>query len=151
MTMNAIRYNPWSLMDRLHRDVDQFFPAHLLAEHEDQTPREVGNWQPAVDIKEEENRFLIRADVPGVAAADLEITMDDGALCIHGHRETTTEEEREGWHRTERLSGQFYRRFSLPEAADAESIEADYKDGVLEISIPKQVKSLPQRIQVNAS
>jgi HSP20 family protein len=148
--MNTIRYNPWSLVDRLHRDADRFFPARLLAEHEEETS-ELGNWQPAVDIKEEENRFLIRADVPGVAAADLEITMDDGALSIHGHRETTTEEERQGWHRTERVSGRFYRRFSLPEAADAESIEADYKDGVLEISIPKQAKDLPRRIQVKAS
>ncbi len=148
--MNTIRYNPWSLVDRLHRDVDRLFPARLLAEHADEAG-DLGNWQPAVDIKEEENRFLIRADVPGVAAADLEITMDDGALTIHGHRETTTEEEREGWHRTERLSGRFYRRFSLPEAADAESIEADYKDGVLEISIPKQARSLPRRIQVKAN
>lgn len=148
--MNVIHYNPWSLVDRLHRDVDRFFPARLLAEHEDETS-ELGNWQPAVDIKEEENRFLIRADVPGVTAADLEITTDDGALCIHGHRGTTTEEERRGWHRAERLSGRFYRRFSLPETADAERIEADYKDGVLEISIPKQAKSLPRRIQVNAS
>ncbi|NIW24858.1 MAG: Hsp20 family protein [Gammaproteobacteria bacterium] len=148
--MNTIRYNPWSLVDRLHRDVDRLFPARLLAEHEDETS-ELGNWRPAVDIKEEENRFLIRADVPGVDASNLEITMDDGALTIHGHRETTAEEERQGWHRTERLSGRFYRRFSLPEAADAESIEADYKDGVLEISIPKQARSLPRRIQVNAN
>jgi HSP20 family protein len=148
--MNVIRYNPWSLTDRLHRDVDKLFSARFLSNPDEDTS-ELGNWQPAVDIKEEENRFLIRADVPGVAAADLEITMEDGALSIHGHRETTTEEERQDWHRTERLSGRFYRRFSLPEAADAESIEADYKDGVLEISIPKQAKSLPRRIQVKAS
>ena len=148
--MNVIRYNPWSLTDRLHRDVDRLFSARFLSDHDDDTS-ELGNWQPAVDIKEEENRFLIRADVPGVAAADLEITMDDGALTIHGHRETTSEEDREGWRRTERVSGRFYRRFSLPEAADAESIEADYKDGVLEISIPKQAKTQPRRIRVNAS
>ena len=148
--MNTIRYNPWSLVDRLHRDVDRLFPARLLAEREDEASA-LGSWQPAVDIKEEDHRFLIRADVPGVAAADLEITTDDGALSIHGQRETTTEEEREGWHRTERLSGRFYRRFSLPEGADAQSIEADYKDGVLEVSIPKQEKVLPRRIQVNAS
>lgn len=148
--MNTIRYNPWSLVDRLHRDVDRFFPARLLADHEDETTA-LGNWQPAVDIKEEEDRFLIRADVPGVAADDLEITMDGGALAIHGHRETTKEEERDGWHRTERLSGRFYRRFSLPDTADPENIEADYKDGVLEISIPKQVRDLPRRIHVKAS
>ncbi len=147
--MNTIRYNPWSLVDRLHRDVDRIFPAHLLAQHEDDTS-DLGNWRPAVDIREEEERFLIRADVPGVAADDLEITMDGGALCIHGHRETTAEAERDGWHRTERLSGRFYRRFALPETADAENIAAEYKNGVLEISIPKQEKTLPRRIRVNA-
>jgi len=146
--MNVIRYNPWSLTDRLHRDVDRFLSARLLPEQEDET-RELGNWQPAVDIKEEEDRFLIRADVPGVDAADLEITMDDGALRIHGHRETA--QAQEGWQRTERVSGRFYRRFSLPEAADAESVEAECKNGVLEISIPKQAKSQPRRIQVNAN
>jgi HSP20 family protein len=93
---------------------------------------------------------LIRADVQGFAPADLEITMEDGTLTIQGHRDTKFEEEREGLRRVERVTGRFYRRFSLPDTADAESIAADCRDGVLEISIPKQAKSLPRRIQINA-
>jgi len=148
--MNVIRYNPWGLMDRLHRDVDRLFSARLLSEQDDETG-ELGSWIPAVDIKEEENRFVIRADVPGVSAEDLEVTMEDGNVCIQGRRETKTENEQDGWRRVERVSGRFYRRFSLPDTADAEGIQAECKHGVLEILIPKQAKSLPKRIKIQAS
>ncbi|HEX9877007.1 MAG TPA: Hsp20/alpha crystallin family protein [Gammaproteobacteria bacterium] len=148
--MNVIRYNPWGVMDRLHRDVDRLFSARLLSEHGDDVA-ELSDWAPAVDIKEEDNRFLIRADVPGVAAEAIEITMDGGTLSLQGRRETTSEEEKDGLRRVERVSGRFYRRFALPDTADAEGIKADCKDGVLEISIPKQAKSQPRRIQITSA
>jgi HSP20 family protein len=137
-------------MDRLHRDVDRLFSARLLSEHGDDVA-ELSDWAPAVDIKEEDNRFLIRADVPGVAAEAIEITMDGGTLSLQGRRETTSEEEKDGLRRVERVSGRFYRRFALPDTADAEGIKADCKDGVLEISIPKQAKSQPRRIQITSA
>jgi HSP20 family protein len=148
--MNVIRYNPWGVTDRLHRDVDRLFSARLLSEHGDDVA-ELSDWAPAVDIKEEDNRFLIRADVPGVAAEAIEITMDGGTLSLQGRRETTSEEEKDGLRRVERVSGRFYRRFALPDTADAEGIKADCKDGVLEISIPKQAKSQPRRIQITSA
>lgn len=147
--MNVIRYNPWGVMDRLHRDVDRLFSARMLDQDDENS--EVGNWIPAVDIREEEYRFLIRADVPGVSAEALDVTMEDGSVCINGRRDTKVDTEQDGWRRLERVSGRFHRRFSLPDTADAEGIEAQCKNGVLEIAIPKQAKSLPRRIQVNAS
>jgi HSP20 family protein len=137
-------------MDRLHRDVDRLLSARLLSER-GAAAAELSDWAPAVDIKEEDNRFLIRADVPGVAAGDIEITMDSGTLSLQGRRETTSEEEKDGLRRVERVSGRFYRRFALPDTADAEGIKADCKDGVLEISIPKQAKSQPRRIQITSA
>ena len=77
--------------------------------------------------------------------------MEDGNVCIQGRRDTKTENEQDGWRRIERVSGRFYRRFSLPDTADAEGIQAECKHGVLEILIPKQAKSLPKRIKVQAS
>jgi len=149
--MNVTRYNsPWGLMDRLHRDVDRLVSARLLADH-DEEGAELGNWVPAVDIKEEDGRFLIHADLPGVAADDLEITMEDGVVSLQGHRATSSESNQDGWRRVERVSGRFSRRFSLPDTADAEGIKAEYKNGVLEIEVPKQAKSLPRRIKINAS
>jgi HSP20 family protein len=147
--MNVIRYNPWGLMDRLHGDVDRLFSARLLSEPGDDSGK-LSNWVPAVDIEEDDDRFLIRADVPGVAVEDIEITMDDGALSLQGRRDTRVENEDNGLRRVERVSGRFYRRFTLPDTADAEGIRADCRDGVLEISIPKQVKSQPRRIQIKS-
>jgi HSP20 family protein len=148
--MNVIRYNPWGVIDRLHRDVDRLFSARMLSDREEETS-ELGSWFPAVDIKEEEKGFLIRADLPGVPAENLEVTMDDGYLTIQGHRDSERNVEEEGWRRVERVSGRFYRRFALPDTADAEGIKAECKNGVLEIAIPKQAKSLPKRINIQAS
>ena len=148
--MNVIRYNPWGFVGRLSRDADRFFAHSLLpAAAEEAVAR--NDWVPAIDLKEEENRYLIRADVPGVEAEDLDITMDQGVLTLQGNRDTRTAEEKDGLRRVERVSGRFYRRFSLPETVDSTGISADYRQGVLEISIPKQPEAQPQRIQIKVN
>ena len=147
--MNVIRYNPWSLFDRLGRDSDRFFARYPLS-NDDETYTH-NDWVPAIDIREEENRYLLRADVPGVNVEDLDVTLDKGILTLKGSRETTTDEEEDGLRRVERVSGRFYRRFSLPDTADSAAVSADYKNGVLEVSIPKQEESQPQRISVKVN
>jgi len=117
---------------------------------DDNTDVAISHWRPAVDIKEEDNRFLIKADIPGVDPKNIEITMEDGVLTIKGERTSEKEEKREDFRRVERSRGTFYRRFSLPDTADAEKIEANGRDGVLEIVIPKQDKVLPRRITVKS-
>jgi len=143
--MNVIRYNPWGFVGR--RDSDPFFSQRPFSAEDD----EVGtynDWVPAIDVQEQEDRYLIRADVPGVDAKDLDITTDEGVLILQGTRETRSDEETSGVRRAERASGRFYRRFSLPDTADSAAIRADYRHGVLEVSIPKQAKAQPQRIEV---
>jgi len=107
-------------------------------------------WMPAVDIKEESDRFLILADVPGVDPTDIEVTMENGVLTIKGERsvEKTEEGNGNGYRRVERMYGAFHRRFSLPDTADAEHIGATGKDGVLEVVIPKKAEVKPKRIEV---
>jgi HSP20 family protein len=107
-------------------------------------------WTPSVDIKEEDNRFVIYADLPGVDVKDIEITMEQGVLTIKGERSYSDEAKGENFHRVERAHGTFYRRFSLPDSADADNIQASGKDGVLEVVIPKRVKEQPRRIAVNS-
>lgn len=149
--MSLVRYEPLNFFDRFQRDfnrfglLDPYFNEGLA---EDNTDVAVSNWRPAVDIKEENDRFLIKADIPGVDPKDIEITMEDGVLTIKGVRMEEKEEKREDYRRVERSRGTFYRRFSLPETANAEKIEATGKNGVLEIVIPKQEKVLPKRIKV---
>lgn len=140
--MQLIRYQPWGAFDL----VDRFLAA--------QNPRyaaEIADWSPAVDIKEEAERFVIHADVPGVDPKDIEVSMEDGVLTLAGERKTESRTEQDGWKRTERLTGKFLRRFTLPEGTDAENISAHGSHGVLEISIPKLAKVQPRKIAVKVS
>lgn len=150
--MSLVRYEPFNLLDRFSRDLNRlglndFFVNDPLVS-EDNSNVVTSQWRPAVDIKEEENRFLIQADVPGVDPKDIEITMDNGVLTIRGERADETRKEGEGYTRVERVRGSFYRRFSLPDTADADHIEAQGKNGVLEVVIPKKEKAKPKRITI---
>ena len=151
--MALIRYESWNLLDRLQRE---FNPKNLLnpnareVEGENNSDVVTSHWHPAVDIKEEEDRFVIYADLPGVDPKDIEITMEQGVLTLKGERSEETKEEHESYKRVERVSGSFYRRFNLPDTADAERIEAEGKNGVLEITLPKQEKAQPKRITVKS-
>lgn len=108
-------------------------------------------WSPAIDIKEEANQFVVLADLPGIDSKDLHITHDNGVLTIKGERKFDNREEKEGFTRMERFEGQYYRRFSLPETANEELIQASYKKGVLEIIIPKKEEVQTKRIEVKIS
>ncbi|VAW77781.1 Heat shock protein, Hsp20 family [hydrothermal vent metagenome] len=146
--MTIVRYEPWALLNQLQGNMGRLFDqAH---HYEEDSPLATSDWVPAVDIKEEEERYVIHADIPGVEAKGIDVSMEDGVLSIRGTREFSNEEEREGYKRVERVRGSFYRRFSLPDGADAEAVSAKYKDGVLELVIPKQVKVLHRRIEVQS-
>ena len=148
--MNVIRYNPWCFVGRFSRDADRFFAHHLLPATAEEAVTH-NDWVPAIDVREEEGRYLIRADVPGVEVEDLDVTMDQGVLTLQGKRDTRAAGQNDGLRRSERVSGRFYRRFNLPESADSTDISADYRQGVLEISIPKQPEAQPQRIEIKVN
>ena len=145
--MALVRYDPWSLLDRFQRELNQYTLGSDMVES-DNSNVVTSHWRPAVDIKEEADRFVIHADIPGVDPKDIEITMEGGMLTIKGERKSEKRDEGEGYKRVERVSGTFYRRFSLPDTADAERIEAKGKNGVLEVILPKQEKVQPRRITV---
>jgi len=140
--MQLIRYQPWGAFDL----VDRF-----LAAQNPHAAGEAAQWAPAVDIKEEAERFVIHADVPGVDPQHIEISMEDGVLTLSGERKAEVRTEQDGWKRTERQTGRFLRRFTLPEGTDAENISAHGSHGVLEISIPKLAKVQPRKISVKVS
>ena len=147
MTIN--RYEPFRLIKLLNRDLDR-----LTARRGGQTAgdgRDVADWTPAVDILEQKDRFILRADLPGVGVDAIDVRMEDGVLTLSGERKRETDEEIDGVRRFERLSGRFLRRFSLPESADAEQITARSANGILEVSIPKQPEAQPRRIAVEAA
>jgi HSP20 family protein len=143
--MTVVRYEPWSLVNRFHRDIDRLFGASQT------TAADSGAWLPPVDIHEEDNRFLLHVDLPGVDPKAVEITSEQGVLTIRGRREDTKREDRDGYRRVERISGEFQRRFNLPDSADVHNIKAKAVNGVLEVTIPKLAQVQPQRIAVEAA
>ena len=146
--MNLVRFDPWSIADLMQSDIDRL-ATRRFRRPDLETP--VSDWAPAVDIIEEKDRFVLRADVPGVSRDDIEVSMDDGVLTIAGERHTEKQENVEGVRRFERVSGKFFRRFTLPETADAERIAARSANGILEVSIPKLPEVQPRRITVEAA
>ena len=121
--MSIRSYEPWNLLDRFQEQLSQLGYANrdIANSDHDQSHVVTSHWRPAVDIKEEANRFVIMADLPGVDPGDIEITMENGVLSIKGERKSEIRDEKEGYKRVERVSGTFYRRFSLPDSADAEA------------------------------
>jgi HSP20 family protein len=134
--MNLVYYQPRSLMDRLQREVAHMFYGESDVSHPAATIK--STWTPLVDFQEEDARFVLRADVPGVALKDIEVTAEDGTLTIRGERRGREDAKSDGFEHIERFTGKFLRRFTLPESAHAEGIKARCTDGVLEIEIPKQ-------------
>ena len=144
-----IRYTtPWAARQAIQNDLRQAFDRFLGESEGDASNVVTSQWTPRVDIREDENRFVILADVPGVDPANVEVHMDKGVLTIKGERAGDVKEEGKRWSRVERAHGAFHRRFALPDSADADNITASGKHGVLEISIPKKAEQQPRRIQV---
>ena len=142
--MALVTYEPMNILNQLRREMDRLFET----EQPSGGMVTAADWVPAVDIKETDKAFIITADVPGVDPKDIEVNMENDVLTIRGERKEEKEEEKEGYKRIERVRGTFYRRFTLPDTADAEKISAKSKNGVLEITIPKQEKVQPRKIEV---
>lgn len=109
-------------------------------------------WTPAVDVVENENALVFKADVPDIKAEDLEVNFENGTLTLKGKREFEKKEngnEKGGYHRIERSYGSFMRAFSLPETVDPEKLTADYKNGVLTVTIGKKEIAKPKAVKVN--
>jgi HSP20 family protein len=146
--MSITRYEPWLLMNRLHRDLDRLFNSPATGEEQQQS---VVEWAPPVDIREQDKQFLIHADLPGVELKNIDVSLEKGVLTIRGRRDLESRDEKNGFRRVERVSGEFFRRFSLPDTADSQSVKARFTNGVLEVAIPKQAQVLPRRISVEAA
>lgn len=141
-----LRYEPWSLQRDLLNEVNRFF---VRTGAGDESGGSTGEWTPAVDIQEHADKFVLVADVPGVDAKSIEITLEKGVLSLSGTRERAVEDKGVERRRVERASGRFQRRFSLPDTVDSDAVTARGSNGVLEIVIPKRAAVQPRRITVN--
>lgn len=108
-------------------------------------------WAPRVDVESTDKEVTVKADLPGVEAKDIEVTVSDDTLVIRGHREEEKETKEKQFHRVERFEGEFYREIPLPAGCDADKIEATDKGGVLTIRIPRTAEAQPKRIPVQSA
>jgi HSP20 family protein len=108
----------------------------------------VADWTPTVDISETDGEYQIKAEIPDVKKEDVKVTLEDGVLTIQGQRKQEKEEKGKKYHRVERSYGSFVRSFSLPDVIDEEKVKAEFKDGVLDLHLPKSEKAKPKAIEV---
>ena len=148
--MSIVRYRQRPSEMALQDEIKQVFDRFFGQEDTDASAVVTAQWVPRVDIKEEANRFVIYADLPGIDPQDIEVQKDKGILSIRGERRSESTTETERFSRVERRYGSFHRRFALPDSADPEGVAASGRNGVLEITIPKRPETTPRRIQVGA-
>lgn len=144
--MTLIRYEPWSALNQLHGQFTRLFDGEL--DRDAATSAATADWIPQADIEEYADRFVLKLDVPGIDVAALEITLDKGLLSLSGERAKDASGKDVQRSRVERPHGRFHRRFTLPDTVDAAGVHATGRNGIVEVTIPKQPQSQPRRIQV---
>lgn len=146
---NLTRWNPINEFEDLMNRYNRMFGLTRAGERESKDLFSRSDWAPAVDIKETDQAFTVEAELPGMSKDDVKVTVDDGVLTIKGERRQEEETEDKKMHRIERFYGSFMRRFTLPDNVDENSVKANFKDGLLTLTINKAEPKEPKAIEVN--
>jgi HSP20 family protein len=148
--MALVRWEPVRELSTLQNEMNRLFSTFFDA------PGEAGGnggglrrWVPPMDLVETDDHFVLRADLPGLGADDVNIEVEDNVLTVSGERKAEHESKREGFYRVERASGSFRRSLTLPEGVDLEQVAADFDKGVLEIRIPKPEERKPRKVAIS--
>ena len=148
--MTLVRWDPFRELEEMSDRLNRVFtrPAARTDGKEHLT---VADWMPTVDISETDGEYLIKAELPEVKKDDVKVTVENGVLTIQGERRQEKEEKGRKYHRVERSYGSFVRSFTLPESVDEGAVKAEYKDGVLNLHLPKSEKVKPKAIEVKVA
>jgi HSP20 family protein len=144
-------WNPFRELDDMHNRLSRIFGGTASPTGNGREEITVAAWAPLVDITEDEKEYLIKAEVPEVKKTDVKVRVEDGVLYISGQRTLEKEEKGKRYHRIERAYGSFLRTFSLPEDADAQQVNAEFKDGLLSVHVAKDKNARPKSIEVKVS
>ena len=136
-----------TLHDRMNRLFDEVFPG--MQRHGEEQEFQAGNWTPPVDIYEDENAIHVKADLPGIDPNTLDVRVEGNRLLLRGERNFEKETKKENFYRIERSYGSFIRAFTLPHNIQPERIDAQYRNGELNITLPKREDAKPKQIRVN--
>ena len=148
--MTLVRWDPFRELESMSDRLNRVFTRPSLSTGGRETLT-VADWMPTVDISETEGEYIIKAELPEVKKEDVKVTVEDGVLTLQGERRQEKEEKGKKYHRVERSYGSFARSFSLPETDDEGAVKAEYKDGVLNLHLPKTEKVKPKTIDVKVA
>jgi HSP20 family protein len=149
MANTLTRWDPFNELDDLQHRLSRLFGrAPVRRDGERDEAMTVAEWAPVVDIAEDDKNYVITAELPDVSRDNVKVTVQNGILTIHGERAFNKEEKGKKYHRVERAYGSFARSFTLPEAADPDNVSAEFKSGLLIVSVPKSEKAKPRSIDV---
>lgn len=143
------RWSPWKELEEMEKRLSTVFgrpPAGPNSERKEAIA--VAEWSPLVDITEDDKEYLVKAEIPEMKKEEIKINVHDDVLSISGERKYEKEEKGRKYHRVERAYGSFMRSFTLPEDADGSKVNAEYKEGVLKVHLPKSEKAKPKAIEV---
>jgi len=151
--MNTLtRWDPFKEVEDLQNRLSTLFGrAPVRQKNGAEESITVAEWAPLVDITEDDTEYLIKAELPEVKKDDVKVAVDNGVLAISGERKLEKEEKDKKYHRVERSYGSFVRTFIVPDDADAEKVNAEFKDGVLKVHLPKSEKAKPKQIEVKVA
>jgi HSP20 family protein len=147
---DIVEWKPFREVSRLRREMDRLWDDFFGPGRKALRPMEM-EWAPAVDVSETADQVVIKAEVPGMEAKDIDISLAGDVLTIKGEKKSEREEKKENYHLVERTYGSFSRSLKLPTAVDADKIEASYKQGVLTVSCPKKEEVKPKAIEIKAT
>jgi len=149
--MNLVKWEPFKDLVRLQSGFNRLFDDSFRGVRESDGSLEVTAWSPAVDIYETANELVLKAELPGIDQKTIDIQVENNTLALRGERKLEKETKQENYHRVERSYGSFYRSFTLPGTVDQEKIRAEYKEGVLTLTLPKREETKPKQIKVAVS
>ncbi|MDF0676025.1 MAG: Hsp20/alpha crystallin family protein [Nitrospira sp.] len=145
------RWNPFKEIEEMEKRLSSFFGRTPVSTGDKKEAITVAEWSPLVDISEDEKEYVIKAEVPEIRKEEIKINVHDDVLAISGERKYEKEEKGKKYHRVERAYGSFLRSFVLPEDADGSKVNAEYKDGLLKVHLPKTEKAKPKAIEVKVA
>jgi HSP20 family protein len=144
--MELVRFEPFAGFGNLRSVFNGLFDENL---GRSSTQPSVSKWYPAVDVLESKDSYLIRAELPGMKREDIKVEVKDGTLVLSGERKFEKPADGVEYRHVERVTAKFWRSFSLPETVKQDGIEATYKDGILEIRVPKAEEAKPRQIEIS--
>ena len=146
--MNVVKYDPFRDLRSLQDEMNRLFSGTFSRTSQDEVLR--GAWSPSVDIFENKNEIVLEAELPGMNPEDVNISIENNVLTLHGERRFEKKDESDNFHRVERSYGSFTRSFTLPPTVSSENANAEFQNGVLRLTLAKREEAKPRRIEIKA-